>query len=347
MTRFGGAQFGQFRDLSDYMAAEEAFQAQKRKAELDEQMRLEDIGIKRKLAEAKLSGQVSDGNVPATIQIANEMQKAKAAGDVERFNLLNQVHKTMDRGVYVDPSTGRAQLMPGYGQTMGELSGYKASGARQAQKTVDLGMNPKIKAAEFSSEEQAKSAANWPRVEAKSQEIENLLTKIETHPGLEAAVGMPTLTGGQIPFIGAIPGSKAADFGALLDQLGGKQFLEAYESLKGSGAISEVEGLKATNAIARMQTSQSEKAFKEAVQEFKDIVVNARERAKQKAGIVDIPPLDEQELNAPIGIKIDAPPPQVRPLSKYEQGEADFNMRKYGNMKNKSDEELMKILMGK
>lgn len=345
MTRFGGMQFGQFRDLSDYMAAEEAFQAQKRKAELDEQMRLEDIGIKRKLAEAKLSGQVSDGNLPATIQIANEMQKAKAAGDVERFNLLNQVHKTMDRGVYVDPSTGQAQLMPGYGQTMGELSGYKAGGARQAQKTVDLGMEPRIQSAKEESKrisetkkELVEREASIPRL---IRVVENLgkLSKKATYSIPGQAVDWVAAQSGY----GATEGAKArTEYQSIIDneilpllrQTFGAQFTQK-----------EGESLRAT--LGDVNKTPAEKQA--VLSSFIDSKIGQIETLKRQIpdGVDQyIPPLDEQE-NASIGIKIDAPPPQVRPLSKYEQGEADFNRRKSGNMKNKSDEELMKILMGK
>ena len=95
-----------------------------------------------------------------------------------------------------------------------------------------------------------------------------------------------------------IPGTEAADFTVLLDQIKGKQFLEAFETLKGGGQITEVEGRKATEAMARMNTAQSENEFKAALQEFKGIVQQGVERAKQKAApqtrrATDVPAVGE------------------------------------------------------
>jgi hypothetical protein len=75
----------------------------------------------------------------------------------------------------------------------------------------------------------------------------------------------------------------------LLNQIGGKQFLEAFESLKGGGQITQIEGDKATQAIARMSRAQTEPEFRAAVKEFKDIVKIGMERAASKAGSPDSP----------------------------------------------------------
>lgn len=111
----------------------------------------------------------------------------------------------------------------------------------------------------------------------------NLIDDLVRHPGLSAAVGVKGVTGGLL--LGqVVPGTDAADFVARLEQIGGRQFLQAFESLKGGGQITQIEGEKATNAIARMQRSQSEEEFKKAALEFRDVLELGlkRLRAAQK-----------------------------------------------------------------
>jgi hypothetical protein len=70
-----------------------------------------------------------------------------------------------------------------------------------------------------------------------------------------------------------------------LDQIRGKQFIEAFQALKGSGAITETEGKKATEAMARMDTSSSEPEFKKAVRDFQEVVRAGLGRTKARAGV--------------------------------------------------------------
>ena len=99
------------------------------------------------------------------------------------------------------------------------------------------------------------------------------------HPGFEESVGAGL--GGLKKYI---PGTDAADFHARMDQIKGGQFLQAFESLKGGGQITEIEGKKATDAIARMQTAQSEKEFVAAAREFQHNLELGVRLAAQKAG---------------------------------------------------------------
>lgn len=116
------------------------------------------------------------------------------------------------------------------------------------------------------------------------------------HPGLADLVGMPAWGGitKAIPVIGsAFPATDAADYEALHKQMGGSQFLQAFESLKGGGTITEIEGQKAEQAIARMQTSQSEEAYLKALKEFRDIIAGSAQRAQglmRPAGGIPTPP---------------------------------------------------------
>jgi hypothetical protein len=106
------------------------------------------------------------------------------------------------------------------------------------------------------------------------QVVESLLS----HPGQQAAVGFSSA-------FPSMPGGQAANYEAKLGQLQGKMFLEAFESLKGGGQITEVEGIKATQAISDLSTSQSETEHRRSLETLRDIFQNAKKRAAERAGI--------------------------------------------------------------
>lgn len=78
-----------------------------------------------------------------------------------------------------------------------------------------------------------------------------------------------------------VPGSAAYDFGRRLDQIKGQAFLQAYDSLRGAGAITEQEGRTATAAIARIESGLAPNDLRQALQELADIARRGRERAMQ------------------------------------------------------------------
>lgn len=99
------------------------------------------------------------------------------------------------------------------------------------------------------------------------------------HPGFENYVGTTWKPGARF-----VEGSDASDFEKRLNQTIGGAFLQAFESLKGGGAITEIEGRKATDAITRMHKSQSEAEFVTAAREFQNVVRTGVENARKKAG---------------------------------------------------------------
>lgn len=112
------------------------------------------------------------------------------------------------------------------------------------------------------------------KLNAKGQVVEE---GTAAHPGFKAAVGALSL-------FPTMPGSKAADFEARLDEIKGGAFLEAYNTLRGGGSITEVEGQKATQAITRMSTAQSEKEFIDAARDFQAVIRTGVKRSKEKLG---------------------------------------------------------------
>ena len=166
------------------------------------------------------------------------------------------------------------------------------------------------KRAEIVAKTQAEAKAGLPQVEQDAKYLLSVLDRIvapkkggdgeplrdkqgrlvpgDEHPGLEDMVGMPAYGGltTMIPWVGGpTRGTDAANFGTMLNQVKGKQFMQAYQSLKGGGQITEVEGQKAEQALARMDTAQTEKAFREATLEFRDEVLRMAGIARQRSGV--------------------------------------------------------------
>jgi hypothetical protein len=121
--------------------------------------------------------------------------------------------------------------------------------------------------------------AGLPKAESTAKETLKTILELDQHPGKAQAVGKTAMTGMQV-----LPFTQAGGFMNKLEQLKGKSFLQAFETLKGGGQITEIEGTKATNAINRLNNWTSEEEFQTAVDELKDIVYSALERSYKQAG---------------------------------------------------------------
>lgn len=87
---------------------------------------------------------------------------------------------------------------------------------------------------------------------------------------------------GKATFGTSIPGV-TSDFNAHLGQLEGQTFLQAFNTLRGGGQITEIEGGKATAAIARLQKAQTPDEFYTALGDAKKTFGTLYESAKQRA----------------------------------------------------------------
>ena len=141
---------------------------------------------------------------------------------------------------------------------------------------------------------EGKIAASLPDAEAKAQDAVNLIETLKAHPGRAMATGMSSV----IPLV---PGTPAYDFNASLNQLKGTVFLQAYSQLKGGGAITEIEGQKAEQAISALDRAQSEEAFTKALDSLKSVIEAGISRMKQRTGGV-APTSTPQSAPAPNGL---------------------------------------------
>ena len=144
-----------------------------------------------------------------------------------------------------------------------------------------IGQQPKDIKGKESAEEVGKAQGlaqvALPNALAQADLSLGVIDKALKHPGLDRSTGIY----GKIT---SFPGSDAYNFDRVVEQVKGKAFLQAFESLKGAGAITDVEGKKATDAIARLDQAQSKEAFVESLNELKGIIEAGKERARARAG---------------------------------------------------------------
>jgi hypothetical protein len=117
-----------------------------------------------------------------------------------------------------------------------------------------------------------------------SQSI-NILDTLLSDPNLEKALGFRgdmasaaegTLAASMFKETNAIRG--------LIKQFAGNAFLEAFNSLKGGGTITEEEGKKATAAQARLNTAVDLKDFRDALKDARELVASRIKKAGGKVG---------------------------------------------------------------
>lgn len=130
---------------------------------------------------------------------------------------------------------------------------------------------------------QGEAATGLTGAIAQAENVLKTIDQVRTHPGRNqfGATG----AGSTLPLVGdGLPGTKGRDFVGLVDQLKGQAFLDAFDALRGGGAISEAEGKVATQARARLDRAQSKEGFDAALKDLEDIVKLGVSRARQKAG---------------------------------------------------------------
>lgn len=130
-------------------------------------------------------------------------------------------------------------------------------------------------------ENYVKAQAALPTIELTAMTTLKHIDDLLKHPGLKDVVGFPD---NPLALKGYLLPTDAKGFRQRHDQLVGETFLQAYETLKGGGQITEIEGQKATGALNRMDTATSEKDYRQAAEEFKAIIQSTLNNARVAAG---------------------------------------------------------------
>lgn len=133
-----------------------------------------------------------------------------------------------------------------------------------------------------------------------ARDFVNLIDMALEHPGRKTSTGLS----GVLDPRNYLPGTDSRSYKAIHKQLEGKAFLNAYQSLKGGGPITDIEGRKSTEASIRLDTAQSDEEYEAALREARQLIA---ERYKKSTG---------KELPAQSGGK-----PKVPTIS----SDADYN----------------------
>lgn len=123
---------------------------------------------------------------------------------------------------------------------------------------------------------QGKAQVDLPRIEENATRALSTIEAIRQHPGKQYGVGAQ----GVLP---GIPGTRQGGFVQLVEQAKGQAFIEAFNSLRGGGQITEVEGAKATQSIARLNRAQTMQDFDAALKDLEDVIKVGMARARRSA----------------------------------------------------------------
>jgi len=123
---------------------------------------------------------------------------------------------------------------------------------------------------------QGKALADVPRQVDNAQLALDTIKAIRSHPGRKYGLGVY----GVVP---GIPGTEQRGFVNLVDQAKGQVFLQAFNSLRGGGQITEAEGSKATQALARLDRAQSQQDFDKALDDLQSVIESGLRRAETTA----------------------------------------------------------------
>jgi len=121
----------------------------------------------------------------------------------------------------------------------------------------------------------ASARSKLPMMELELAEMETLADEFINHAGFSDLIGATWK-----PFAKNIHGTDAAGADSIRKQLEGKLFMKAYQTLKGGGQITEIEGDQAKQAQGRMNIALSEKEYKKALTDFLDAYRRGLEKLK-------------------------------------------------------------------
>ena len=184
---------------------------------------------------------------------------------------------------------GGSALQPARGvETVGDTLRDKATG----RVVENIGQN--LAGAERSKgigEAQGKSIAAAPGDISSADTAIELIESIRNDPSRQQGTGFSSV-------FNRVPGTAGYDFQRKNDQATSGAFLTAIQQLRGMGALSNAEGQTATAAVNRMNTSQTEQGYLEALADYERLVQKGRAQAmaRLQGGGMQMP----QQQTAPV-----------------------------------------------
>lgn len=132
---------------------------------------------------------------------------------------------------------------------------------------------------------QAEEYANLAKSKTNYGTVTGILGRVRNHPGLDAVLSSGM--GKANPNL-YLPNTPEYDFMALLAQLDGELFMNAYAGLKGGGQITEIEGAKATAQIANLAIGQSKDQWLQSLGLLDGLVEQRYSDSRTKASELNI-----------------------------------------------------------
>lgn len=226
-----------------------------------------DIQYKQALANKTLREPVG-GDLPAPLKLANEYDKARKAGDIQRMNDIASFSKIYDKGIAVEDSGN-----------VGNIGGYV-----DARKELKQGESAGKKAGELETEKQFSYPKAKSALEASAAKNNNVITKIdEVLPKVDALTagfaGKP---------ISKISGSEANDVRATIDtikaNLGFAELQEMRNNSPTGGALGQVavqEIAYLQSVMANLETSQSPEQLRKNLKSVRNQIIASNNRTKK------------------------------------------------------------------
>jgi hypothetical protein len=218
------------------------------------------------------------------------MQRSEAPAVIQEYNLYSEQAKLAGQTPkpYMDWLGERAKTNVGAPFQVIDLLGGRAVANRTnpadirqlstaEQEAAGAGTIASATASgKVAGETQATAIADLPRVVDNAEQALKTINDFEAHPGFGQVFGAES-------YIPTVRGTAKAGALAYYKQIKGKTFLEAFNSLKGGGQITEIEGQKAEDAIARLDEAQSDEDAQKALDDLRAVIDAGVARAKKKA----------------------------------------------------------------
>jgi len=212
------------------------------------------------------------------LQPIKQIASLYASGNTEEANRMRDEYRNASSvNAYVyDNLRGKKRVTAQYAAGL-------ADSFRQMQDRIALQQADPVRQASAQAKEMANQEAMQKRAGVLDEisQTRNMITEMLEHPGFSGSVGMKNAS----YLFGLkeepIAGTNEADFYPYIKQIRGGAFLKAFERIKGGGQITEIEGEKATDAIIRAQTSQSEEGFRKSMNDFLEVINSVEKRMLQ------------------------------------------------------------------
>lgn len=160
-----------------------------------------------------------------------------------------------------------------------------------------------------------KARAKVADVESATSTIDNLINtvdRIKKNPALNDVLGSIE---GRLP---SVMSDNGADAIALIDTLGSQAFMSQIPAMKGTGALSEKEGEKLQSSLQNLSRTQSERQFRDNLDEVQRLMLKARKNVEMRYGVKAAPPdtpavqSTPEQINALVSKYLNPQPPGAR-----------------------------------